>query len=146
MTRRTAGVICMVLGGALLLGAAGLLSDGKPDVIEDPLERFLIQRLEFERDLPADVGGRSVRVKAEKIVDADAEVDGDLVELIARGKLGGLLPLAEQAAGKSEVARHPGGGLFLLLEQAGDAGDEGGHIDLGKGVLIRGMMHGKASF
>ena len=37
-------------------------------------------------------------------------------------------------------------GLFLLLEQAGDAGDEGGHIDLGEGVLIRGMLHGKASF
>ena len=26
MTRRTAGVVCMVLGGALLLGAAGLLN------------------------------------------------------------------------------------------------------------------------
>lgn len=29
MTRRTAGVICMVLGGALLLGAAGLLSENR---------------------------------------------------------------------------------------------------------------------
>lgn len=29
MTRRTAGVVCMVLGGALLLGAAGLLSENR---------------------------------------------------------------------------------------------------------------------
>lgn len=29
MTRRTAGVICMVLGGALLLGAAGLLGENR---------------------------------------------------------------------------------------------------------------------
>ena len=29
MTRRTAGVVCMVLGGALLLGAAGLLGENR---------------------------------------------------------------------------------------------------------------------
>ena len=61
MTRRTAGVVCMVLGGALLLGAAGLLGENRREESragEESAQVMVRLRQEMERQNDAEVRER----------------------------------------------------------------------------------------